>query len=379
MPSSSSSFSPNPLNDLERQWEESRQRLVEPHKLPPGLHVGIAFEDYCRIPAINFSSLRTAKQSLAHYRYAPAPEDNPAFRFGSLIHCGKLEPDEFDKRYIVLPDREFVEQVQQERAAAGEEPYASPKSTKAYKQRVATFLTLHPGKQEVSSDWFDDMKGILTSLAADPLCQQIFAKGTPEVTAVGVCPVTGEHLKARIDFLVTDPGCPYRFADLKTTDDPFSWSPDKFDYHIQAAFYTYVYGLAWRAQQEADLAAQPARDTWKHFPPSHEGMRDEFVFAVLEKRRPYTVLSAPISRQAREIGAQEAEFLLQRVAEAVRGKRYPRLHRQQAWELNRWYRPMEFPLALYHQAAPTPPTPSTVAKTAKPRSKPRSKPRRKRG
>jgi len=368
------------LTDLEREWEAARARPPVASELPCGIHLNVPFEYYRDIPAINFSSLRTAKQSLAHFRYAAPMEESPAFRFGSLIHCGKLEPEEFEKRYIVLPDRDFIESIQNERKKAGEEPYTNVKATKAYKTMVQNFMLLDPDKQEVSSDWYDDMRGILTALASEPLCAEIFRTGLPEVTALAVCPHTGARLKIRIDFLVTDPISPVRFADLKTTEDPFNWSPDKFDYHIQAAFYRYVYSLA-LAQHPWSLI--PLKDATP-FPSITD--QSQFVFAAIEKRRPYTILAAPISPQALEVGEQEATFLLEAVVSATKAQRYPRLclRRDFQWDLSRWYRPMEFPLARHSTPIPTLPEPTptptpTPAKTPKKRAKKPSKRRAKRG
>jgi hypothetical protein len=335
---------------LEQQWQESRAKnLIQPHQLAPGIHLNISFEDYCRIPALNFSSLRTAKQSLAHYRYGTPMEDAPYFRFGSLIHCGKLEPEQFLSRYVVLPDKQFVEQVVADRAKEISErleamksndklkpvePYSNVKATSAYKRKVEEFMLAHPGKQEVSSDWFEKTQGILRALRSNQTASDLFREGLPEVTLIGQCPQTGELCKARTDWLSISRQAP---CDLKTTNDIFGWSVDKFDYHIQAAWYLFVYDLAYNA-----TTPKQRKKLHPHLPKPD---RESFWFIVLETERPWTTLAAPIDGLALEVGNAEGHYLLQKIADAKRTGAYPKLDHIASWSLGKWFKPFEFPLA----------------------------------
>ncbi len=338
---------PNNPNDLETAWAESRTRNNPiPHHLEPGFHLNVPFEDYIRIDGVNFSSLRNAKYSLAHYRYAPASDgDADHFRFGSYIHCGKLEPDELDKRYVVLPDKQFVEHVQNSRTAIGEAPYASPKSTKAYKELVSNFMLAHPDKHEVSTEWYENMRGMLRSLSVNPACISLFKQGAPEVTLVARHPATGLLLKARCDWLHGPLNQPEAVVDLKSTEDPFSWSPDKFDYHIQAAHYLTCLSIL-LGHKLTTTAITTAFKFW---------------FLVMEKRQPWTVLAAPLSLAALQVGLREHDFLLRAIARAIDTQSYPRANHVPRWELSRWYIPMSFPLAQQPLPGPEPAKPTKPA------------------
>jgi hypothetical protein len=339
------------LSQLTEAWNRVREIPVaeNPLQMAPGIYFDIPFEDYVRIPGVNKSTLCQAKLSLAHYRWAPKPDDSPAFRFGSLIHAGKLEPEELAKRYVVLPDDRMVAAVMQEAAANGKE-IKSPKATSHYKALKAAFLATHPGKQEVSQEWFDNMVGILKSLEANPIATDLFSSGFPEVTIIWDHPVTwpkglgqgDEHnipatirCKGRIDWLTADGA----LVDLKTTDDVFGWSVDKFDYHIQAASYLEGYKHAYMATPKSKRKGIPKSAGF-------------FWFVVAEKKQPWTVLAAPASPLAVKTGLEEYEFLLQQVAAAqtIRAdggkmvEAWPQAQSPAAWELSRWFRPNDYPL-----------------------------------
>ena len=66
----------------------------------------IAWNDYLSIKRMNPSTLVHGIKSMRRLRRAIQdgfPEESNAMRLGSGIHALLLEPDEFDKRFVVMP------------------------------------------------------------------------------------------------------------------------------------------------------------------------------------------------------------------------------------------------------------------------------------
>jgi hypothetical protein len=89
--------------------------------------------EYHAHPALSASGLRVLKRSPLHYwdRYINpdrvTTEPTEAMQLGTLIHCAVLEPDQFDVRYIAVPegiDKRTKEgkQVWADLLATGREP-----------------------------------------------------------------------------------------------------------------------------------------------------------------------------------------------------------------------------------------------------------------
>ena len=362
---------PTNLSQLEEAWERSREITppADPYHMKPGIHFDIPFEEYCRIPALNKSSITQAKQSLAHYRWAPKMDDAPFLRFGTLVHDGKLEPEKLAERYVVIPDTRLIEQTQTiathheitgRKKAEQFTPYKSPKASGVYKDLVREFLAGHPGKQEVSEAWFNDLAGMLRSLEEDPLAVELFESGYPEVTIIWNQPIPGTPeqswplCKGRIDWLTIEA----HQVDVKTAQDIFRWSVTDYDYHIQAASYLEGYRHAYAqmspsARRIFPKALKPFTGTGKKKRPREI----PFYFVVVEKTRPWTVLPAPTSPNALRVGSIEYHYLLQKIVEAEARRSdgidmrtaWPQANPPDHWDLGRWYREGDFPLWIDHQ------------------------------
>ena len=317
--------------DPENAWREaSRSKPLETLKeFKPGIYFNIPFSDYGMIPAINRSSLSLAKSSLLHYRYRPHADESPALAFGSLCHHNKLEPEVFKERYVVLPDFHLEEGNVTQKGTRTES-----KNTTYYKNRVAEFMALHPGKQEVSREWIEAMEGVVKALDHHPIAGPLFKNGYPEVTLVWEDPKTSLLCKARIDWLAIegktlplnrDPKSRkdykllYNYIssllDIKTSQDCTRFYLDEYDYHLQAAFYLEgLYVLC---------------DADKPRP---------FHFAAVEKSYPHACRCAPASSEALHHGNAEAEFLLYQIQQAKLAKRYPGPKDPEHWTVSPWYK-----------------------------------------
>jgi hypothetical protein len=352
---------------LEAAWEKARETPPRdnPLHMKPGIYFDIDFEAYCRIPAINKSSLTAAKTSLAHYYFRPPPEDAPHFRMGSLVHAGKLEPEEVAKRYVVIPES-LVEETQRQATSNPElqkgrkpaehfQPYASPRATGLYKRLLAEFLGQHPGKQEVSQEWFDNMKGMVASMDQCPEARPLFESGWPEVTIIWRDPETSLLCKARADWLCENADQ----VDVKTAADITRWSLEDWDYHIQAASYLEGYYHAWDQMTPAAKKKFPkSLDPYEGKGKSRVFRPRQFHFCVIEKTCPWTCLCAPTDERPLCVGHKEYHFLLRQIRDArTMAKQrqdqgyadaahlaYPTMRPPRVWTFGRWFKEDDYPL-----------------------------------
>lgn len=253
----------------------------QPTPPEPGIHHDVPFEEYLAWPYVNNSSLSYAARSMAHYRYAPPQEPSQAMRFGSLVHCGKLEPAAIGTRYAVMPD--FAEEIRKEDGSR----YSNVRATKAYKEAVAAWRKTIGDRQECSPEELEVMLGIVQSLVMhDQSRLWLCSEGPCEVSIVWDDPSTGIRCKGRIDKLCVVNNTPL-LVDLKTTRDAsdFERSIARFAYHRQAAFYG------------DGLTALTASD-------------NRFALVIVEKEKPFGVRAALMSEEARCKGREEYQSLL---------------------------------------------------------------------
>lgn len=63
-------------------------------------------EEYFSIEAASNSGLKLVRRSPAHFKYREDKEPSPAMAMGTHIHMALLEPERFDKHYIVATEAE---------------------------------------------------------------------------------------------------------------------------------------------------------------------------------------------------------------------------------------------------------------------------------
>ena len=194
-------------------------------------------ENYFAIDALSNSFLKAFSRSPAH---AFTRIESPALAFGTMLHERVLEPDVFEKKYLVAD---------------------IDKRTKAGKEAAAEAEA--GGKVIVKTDdlkRIDAMRDAINSrLYYGEKIEEILSRSKKEI---GIeFSLFGEGFKAKIDFF--DPDTATIF-DLKTTDDAsmFWRSVRNFKYYWQA----YIYANGMR-----QIVEQPVK----------------FVFVVIEKSEPY--------------------------------------------------------------------------------------------
>lgn len=169
--------------------------------------------DYFALPRLSPSGAKTLLKSPARYIYE---RDNPSepgaeLRFGKLVHCIALEPNEVDVRYALAPDVD-------RRTTVGKEAYAR-------------WLRDNAGKEPVSVDDWD---------RAHRMCDAVMQEAGHmlqggEAEKAYTWERDGVPLKSKLDYVGAS------IVDLKTTsaedEDSLVRNAWTYGYHISAAAY----------------------------------------------------------------------------------------------------------------------------------------------
>ncbi len=264
----------------------SLERIAPP---APGIYYGVSFDEYRRWDAINSSTLREARRSMAHVKAALAEpdSDSDSKRLGRLVHMGLLEPDRL--KDVILPP-------------------INPKTGKPFgvdTKAYAEFVDQNPGKQIASEEDLAAVAEVVNKVEQHPEARDVVlharSAAKQNVRCVEASLVWQRHgvvCKARTDVL--RPGIVW--ADIKTTTDArpeaFSKTIAEYGYHFQLAMY--ADGLKAVGQPEAD-----------------------FIWIVIENAAPFEVMVFAPNRALREIGEAEYERAIRMFADARRTKHWP--------------------------------------------------------
>lgn len=203
----------------------------------------MTFEEYQKIDAVNWSTLKELKRSPRHYQHRlqePLAE-TPAMRLGRAVHCAVFEPDELLFRYALY----------KESKSRGE----------GARKAWVDFQEANKGKTILDADDWRTVTAIRDAVRAHPVARRYLAGGVPEHTITWKDAQTGIACKARLDWLS------HRGAvvDLKTARDVtprrFSSASAQLLYHGQLAFY------AAAAQQRYGHAETPVLIAVESTPP----------------------------------------------------------------------------------------------------------------
>jgi exodeoxyribonuclease VIII len=173
------------------------------------------------VSRVSNSMLSLLKQSprLFYNRYelGQYTEATPAMKFGSLLHCMVLEPEQVLKRYVVVPrlDMRFKES----------------------KQKFSELMDANRGKESVSAEIFQQAAIAANYVRIHPEFEP-FTK-TPQLIEKRIdFEVNGFACRSKLDMICPDQQVIW---DVKTTQDAspgaFARSIADYGYHRQAAFY----------------------------------------------------------------------------------------------------------------------------------------------
>lgn len=211
--------------------------------LPLGEFRNLPAEQHHASPALGSSALRELGRSPFHYwakyRAPGRPEIKPtaAMRQGTLVHCLTLEPNQFDARYIVLPDDAPVRPTARQWAAKKPTPgsLAAMRWWTEFNEQASGREIIAPADLELAQAQRD-------ALLRVPEIAELLRAGHSETSYFWVDRNTGVYCKARPDHVRPRKDGRVTLVDIKSTVDPlpaaFSRSIHRFGYHHQAVHYS---------------------------------------------------------------------------------------------------------------------------------------------
>jgi hypothetical protein len=223
----------------------------------PGLYLDVPYDTYAQWEAVNHGILANFRKTPLHVQYElqhGGKRRTATLELGWMVHLATLEPDRFDREYVVAihVDRRYTEG----------------------KQRWAEFTAAHAGKNFVEADDHEKILAMRHALCAHPTAGEFI--GTPGKTEVSILwedRETGVLCKARIDKVGMIGEWPI-IGDLKTSADA---SRRAFERDI----YNYGYGL--QAAHYLD-----GLETLYPLPANGQPFR-RFAFFVVESAAPWAV------------------------------------------------------------------------------------------
>lgn len=182
--------------------------------------------EYRSVKAWSKSDLDLIHQSLGTYEWARnSPHtSSDSVDLGTHVHCALLEPDEFKKQYLKMPEFNLRTNDGREEAR--------------YHQSMAE----SQGKIILSPDDYAKVIAMRDSVLCHPTARDLLTlSGESEVSIFGE--INGMRVKCRPDRIPEMHHFGPIVADLKKTVDidKFLYSVRDYRYHVQAAFYSDIY------------------------------------------------------------------------------------------------------------------------------------------
>ena len=254
--------------------------------------LGMPFEEYLAVEAVNFSTLKHIDVSPLHYRDAldNGVADKPDFALGRAAHTAILEPEKWGERYMLKP--EYAERdgkrVQLRRDDRMPEWRALVEKAEAEGRTILT-----------DEEWITASR-VANRVHSDPVASLRF-KGDvdTEVTVLWTHPGTGLRIKSRLDVVNRSMRV---LCDPKTVafiDPPRMWS------HFERLLYLAQFAMyqdAWRVA---------TGDVWP------------FEAIAIEKTRPYDVAVCPVPQPHLDYGRSLYETWLDELARCLESQQWP--------------------------------------------------------
>jgi exodeoxyribonuclease VIII len=190
-------------------------KIIQDHKLTHENY----YNDTDYVSNSMLSHLTNKSPEYFQYMLNHSQPPSSAMKFGSAFHMYVLQPDEFEKHYVVTPNID--------------------KRTKQGKQEYTEFMLKNQFKTLISESDLQTIQMMSDKLSQDSLCKDLLKIGKPEQIIAWNNPEYDVNCKGMLDIHCNINDI---IVDLKTTQDcnlkPFTRSIKKYMYHKQAAFYT---------------------------------------------------------------------------------------------------------------------------------------------
>lgn len=236
-----------------------------------GIIYGLSNEDYHKDEAIGSTSVKAISVSPANLYFNPFKGSKSA-QIGTAIHAALLEPEVFEKDFIL-------------------EPEIKTRASKEYKELAKTY---NADNILINSEVETITRMIESARMNTDFMDYVAAKGKSEVSMFATCPITGLRLKCRFDRLSDSHPYPLDVKScMDATERGFSQAFGKYHYHIQAAFYLYVLKLTTGIEL------------------------DQFCFFALQNKPPYTNCMYYIGTESLELGYKHMHEALRKIKECI--------------------------------------------------------------
>lgn len=204
-------------------WITPQEATTKPdrQKFSVGRHEGIENDAYHSSEGYSNSFLTAVLRSPAHATARGKWKSTRNMEIGSAFHSSTLEPELYKRDYRIVE--------------------CDARTSTLYKQAIKDY----PSAQVLTLGEAETVKGMTDGVRANPKLREIIdLPGKAEVAYFSVDPETGLTIKCKFDWL-TDCGI---CLDVKKTQDArmykFSQSINTYMYHMQDAFYRFVYRCA---------------------------------------------------------------------------------------------------------------------------------------
>jgi hypothetical protein len=219
----------------------------------------IPWADYVQVKKMNPSTLVAGcKSMLSLYNRINEgfQEETNAMRLGSGSHALLLEPEEFEKRFCVMPDFHLSANNLREaknKSESFEDRRTDSKATKFYKREVAAFAADNPDKTIIGRTQYDQCLRAIESIWDRPRMRELVESSAKEVTVYGE--ICGIECKGRLDLLNRK-----KFADLKNTVSvakrDFGRVFMRLRYDFKLAFYRELVRQNWGDTLDCEIICQ---------------------------------------------------------------------------------------------------------------------------
>lgn len=250
-----------------------------------GLYPGIPFDRYSSVAAVNVSNLKEMARSALHYRYrCEHQKETKAFAMGRAAHAAILEPERFDRQWVVWDQMTDAGRLR-------------PRTGKDYE----AFVRANDGRAIMKPDEYRFAIAVRSAVRAKPAARKYLRAGQPEVAMFWSDAETRVTCKGRVDWITRIDGVE-TIVGLKTTADlsprTFSQQAARLLYYLQWAYYYDGYSTI-------------------------TGKEPRMVEIAVEGEPPHDVVVYIIPPEVIEFGREEYRSLLVKLRDCEQLKQWP--------------------------------------------------------